>query len=679
MDNKWNWLEPAETPECLEWVEKENKITTDKLDNLPQIKDVQERLSGLLAEDTLQNPEYFLVHDMFRLTKSKAHKQGIFEVSKQNSDGSFGDWQKVIDVDEFARFEKKAFEFNTWDIPSRILGNRLLMLLSDGGSEGLELREVDIDTGKIVEGGFFIDHLGRLDVAWLDEDHIFINHTLHGAPTGVAGWPTNTYIWKRGTDLKDAKLVRETTTAAALTVLRAFGPPGAGAAVISHAEEHTRFTHHHIDREGNVEQILLPETITYMIPFPATDDHLVVFLTEDAVINGKKVRAGALIAGNTTSTSVVYEPEEGEVNKFVHITGLRAGNSRVYATFCKRGVERCYVFEHQNDAWVMISNKEVAPGVQAAVIVADRLSENVIYSESGLLVPTRFEFQGANGEVRNLYTQPSAFKEDDFQVEQLVAVSPDGTNVDYLLVSPKKPKFPKGKARLFMSGYGAFGFSFTTDYLNEMLCGIAMVPWLERGGSIAVAFIRGGGEGGPEWHQAAMREKRQNSYDDFIAVTEKIIADGFTAPDHIGVFGISNGGLLTTVLLTQRPDLFGAVGSDVPVCDMVRYTKMGMAVAFMGEYGDPEDPKMEKVLRAYSPYHNIRRGVKYPPTLITVSTNDVRVGPGNARKMVARLKEVGASDAFLLEDRDGGHGVSNSFKNSLINSRRMAFFIDNLM
>lgn len=299
--------------------------------------------------------------------------------------------------------------------------------------------------------------------------------------------------------------------------------------------------------------------------------------------------------------------------------------------------------------------------------------------ESGLLCPTRIWFEDEGGSEKILYSQSPALDHNTFQVEQHTASSMDGTPIDYILLSPKRPAHDKGDNPLLMTGYGAFGISNSLDYLNPSLGGVSLVPWLNRGGSLAIPYIRGGGERGPAWHQAARQEKRQKSYDDFIAVTEKLVADGFTTPKRIGLFGLSNGGLLVSVLGTERPDLFHAVVSDVPLTDMLRFPHMGMGAAWIDEYGDPDDPYMAEILCSYSPFHNVREGTIYPPFLVTVSTKDDRVGPGHARKLVARLKEAGSTTAYLLEDREGGHGVSDVLKNTLLISRRMGFLMKYLM
>jgi prolyl oligopeptidase len=193
------------------------------------------------------------------------------------------------------------------------------------------------------------------------------------------------------------------------------------------------------------------------------------------------------------------------------------------------------------------------------------------------------------------------------------------------------------------------------------------------------ANIRGGGEYGPAWHEAALKANRQRAYDDFIAVAEDLIARQVTQPGRLGIEGGSNGGLLVGVALTQRPELFGAVVCSVPLLDMKRYHKLLAGASWMGEYGDPDDPEEWAVLEKYSPYQNVRAGARYPRVLFTTSTRDDRVHPGHARKMVARMLEQG-HDVLYFENVEGGHaGAANNAQRALLHALEYAYLYQQLM
>ena len=183
----------------------------------------------------------------------------------------------------------------------------------------------------------------------------------------------------------------------------------------------------------------------------------------------------------------------------------------------------------------------------------------------------------------------------------------------------------------------------------------AGVGWLEKGGVYVVANIRGGGEFGPKWHQAALKANRPSAYEDFAAVAEDLIRRKVTTPAHLGIMGGSNGGLLVGNMLTRRPDLFGAVVCQVPLLDMRRYHTLLAGASWMGEYGNPDLPEEWAFIQTFSPYHNLKEGTKYPRTLFTTSTRDDRVHPGHARKMAAKMKGMGL-DLLYYENIEGGHG-----------------------
>jgi Serine proteases of the peptidase family S9A len=248
-----------------------------------------------------------------------------------------------------------------------------------------------------------------------------------------------------------------------------------------------------------------------------------------------------------------------------------------------------------------------------------------------------------------LKSLPAFFESDGLVIHQFTVASKDGTMVPYFQVSRRGISL-NGKNPTLLYGYGGFEISLRPDYN----AGVG-ASWLEKGGVYVVANIRGGGEFGPRWHNAARKENRQRAYDDFIAVAEDLIRRKVTSPKHLGIQGGSNGGLLVGVMLTQRPDLFGAVVCQVPLLDMRRYNQLLAGASWMDEYGDPDKPEEWAYIRRFSPYQNVRPGAKYPRVLFTTSTRDDRVHPGHARKMVAKMKSQG-HDVLYYENIEGGHG-----------------------
>ncbi len=255
---------------------------------------------------------------------------------------------------------------------------------------------------------------------------------------------------------------------------------------------------------------------------------------------------------------------------------------------------------------------------------------------------------------------PSEFDASEFETVQHFATSMDGARIPYFVTRPKEMKLD-GSAPALITAYGGFGVTWTPAYLESrfgMFGGESFKALLANGGISVLANLRGGGAYGPDWHQAAILENRQRAFDDYFAVAEDLIERGYTSPEHLGIMGASNGGLLVGVAFTQRPDLYKAVICGVPLLDMRRYHTMLAGASWVGEYGDPDDPEMWSAIRKYSPYHNLEKGRTYPEVFFFTSTNDDRVHPAHARKMAARMKEQGHPFLYF-ENTEGGHYASS--------------------
>ena len=246
---------------------------------------------------------------------------------------------------------------------------------------------------------------------------------------------------------------------------------------------------------------------------------------------------------------------------------------------------------------------------------------------------------------------PARFDASGLSSEQRWATSKDGTKIPYFLVRRASAPFD-GTTPTILYGYGGFEISMDPYYLATV-----GRLWLSRGGAYALANIRGGGEFGPRWHAAALKENRQTAFDDFEAVAADLAKTRATSPRRLAIQGGSNGGLLVSTVLTQRPELFGAVVCEVPLTDMLRFHKLLAGNSWVGVYGSSEDPAMAEVLRRYSPYHNVRAAPRYPRTLVYTSTKDDRVHPGHARKFTARLEEEG-QPVMYYENVEGGHSAA---------------------
>ena len=250
---------------------------------------------------------------------------------------------------------------------------------------------------------------------------------------------------------------------------------------------------------------------------------------------------------------------------------------------------------------------------------------------------------------------PAKFDGSRYVVEQAEATSRDGTRVPYFVVRPKSFT-PEGAAPTLLYAYGGFQISMLPAYSATV-----GQLWLDQGGIYVLANIRGGGEFGPAWHQAGLKTNRQVVYDDFIAVAEDLVRRRITSPPHLGIQGGSNGGLLMGAMLTQRPELFGAVVVQVPLLDMLRYHQLLAGASWVDEYGSPDVPEERAWLQRLSPYHNLTKRGDLPTPFIVTSTKDDRVHPGHARKFAARMEELGLPFLYY-ENIDGGHSAAANLR-----------------
>lgn len=683
-DDDLQWLETPRDTKALAWAREATQKTRDQLGALPSRPSLAKELTSLLAQAPAEPDQFPMGKRMLRLQRDAAHPYGLLQSAPRASDGKASAWTTVLDVAELRRREGIPFELQTYSLGTDCLApdyERCLLRLSPGGGDEVEIREFDVGKGAFVADGFKVGK-SRAFVEWMGRDKVLVAHTLGDAPKTLAGWPAGVGLWKRGQALDAVKPVYQGEASDAILQFSAVGSGAATQGVVTRAIDYSTFEVRLVDGDGHVRTLPLPKALKPFGVLGTTARHVIVQLAQDAVIGGTAYKAETLIAYDADArtpeaerVTAVYVPGKDE---FVDAAfgGLAATRDEVVLLVNRHLRQSVVAAKFDKGRWASRSVLQADAGETVALRSIDSGGNAFVAAIAGFLTPRSQYLVRENG-TRLLLTQdPVLMKNTGFVTEVDSATSKDGTSVDYFLLRPKQRAATPQP--LLMTGYGAFGISVRPGYFDATVGGPALKLWLERGGAVAIPAIRGGGERGAAWHMAAIREKRQNSYDDFIAVTEHLVKSGFTAPDRIGIFGMSNGGLLTATLGTERPDLFGAVVSDVPLTDLIRMRHMGMGAAWMNEYGNPDDPVQAKAMLAYSPYQNVRKGTRYPPFLVTISTEDNRVGPGHARKFAYRLQQAGAP-TYFYEDDEGGHGVSDALRNPELMALRMSFLIDNLM
>ncbi|WP_425995314.1 prolyl oligopeptidase family serine peptidase [Caulobacter sp. DWR1-3-2b1] len=654
-------LEAVESPDSLVWVNRENDKTLPVLSGDPRYAGLQAHaLTILSAKDRIAAPS-FIGQSVFNFWQDAAHVRGVWRRTTLASYKTAAPlWETVLDIDALAKAEGKNWIWKGADCRPKT-HDRCLVNLSNGGKDAVEVREFDLTTRAFVNpanGGGFLLPEGKQSAEWLDADSLILTRNWGEGTTTDSGYGMVIKTLKRGQALADAVEVyrgQKSDVSARPNVLR----DAAGNRVVL-IDRATDFFHteRNVWTGGKVVPLAIPQKANIA---GLLNGKLIVELSED----GLGAKAGSIVAVTpdaSLATSVVFAPSSVQAVDQVTVTD-HAVVAAIYDNV-RGGV---FAFRPPNSEKVGASwTKAALPGLPNASVSLGSTSDEgdqIFYSVEGFTTPTQLKLADAvSGASETVKALPAQFEGGNLEVEQKLATSKDGTRVPYFLIHPKGHRHD-GMNPTLLHAYGGFNLSKLPVY--DPLIGKL---WLERGGSYAVANIRGGGEFGPGWHDAALKANRQRAFDDYYAVAEDMISKKITSPRHLGAYGRSNGGLLMGVAMTQRPDLWNAVVVESPLLDMIRYTVLPAGASWIGEYGDPAIAAERAWIEAYSPYQNLKPGVKYPLAYITTSTKDDRVHPGHARKFAARLDDLKV-DHLYFENTDGGHANGADPKS---NARRWA-------
>jgi prolyl oligopeptidase len=690
-DNDFTGLEPAHDPGALEWAKRKTRKSLESLQASPVYPEVVQELSQTLNGDPPQPRISLLGNRALRFLVTKASPYGELQVAKRDTSGVPQQWRTVLNVEALREQSGVPYELAV-DWPENLEDaclppeyNRCLLRLSHAGSYEVEMREFDLQRGQFVENGFHVPQ-SQVMAEWIHHDLILVAQTATpGARRTISGWPAAVQLWRRGQSLHEAPVIYRAKSTDSMVVLNAAGNGTARYGVITRVIDYSTFELYLVRTDGRLDEVPVPRgslksMSAAVVVVAAAPEAIFVQLTRETELSGKSYPARTLLS-YATDPSVpvekrvrsVYAPGTDEF-----LAGpVVATDDQVAFIVNRRLIPTVRAAMRTRMGWSVRRIAKARPGEAVTALAADDEHSDIIVTTAGFTTPSRQMLYRPKAPPRLLARDPVLFDGSSYLTTIRTAASKDGTPIDYFLLKPRVSPWKRAQPVL-VTGYAAFGTSFVPTYFGLSVGGPAFKLWLDRGGSLVVPAARGGGERGEEWHRAAMREHRQNSYDDFVAAIQQLIDSGYTVPSRIGVFGRSNGGLLAAVLGTQKPDLFGAIVSDVPLTDLLRMKFMGMGSLWLTEYGDPADATMAQVLERYSPLQNVRPGVRYPPFLISTSTADDVTGPGHARKLAAALQSAGAP-VYFFEDTEGGHGVSDAYRNPELMGLRMTFLIDRLM
>jgi len=663
------WMEDITGDRALAWVREQNAVSKAELEASPDFKPIHERLLSIY--DSHERIPYVAKRGSYyyNFWRDADHVRGIWRRTSpaeyQKKDPA---WETVLDLDALAAEEKEnwvwkgeQFEYPDYD--------RALVNLSRGGGDSVVVREFDVREKAFVKDGFALPE-AKSQITWRDRDSVYVGTDFGPDTLTDSGYPRLVKLWLRGTPLEKATTVFEGQKADVASAAVVSDEPGFHMEFVQRSM--TFFTSElYLVEAGKLVRVDIPADAN----FGTFRDQLTVTLRTDWAVGGKTYPSGALLAiawdkflAGGRDFAVLFHP-----GPRVALASVTSTRHHVIVNELDNVRNKLYVLTPESDGtWSRVPLAAPEFGTISAQ-AAEPESDDYFLTVTDFLTPSSY-YSGTLGNAdRTLLKQlPAYFNAEGLEVSQHEAVSKDGTRVPYFQVA-RKGLVADGTNPTILYGYGGFEISETPYYSG----GIG-AAWLERGGVYVLANIRGGGEFGPAWHQAALKEKRQNAYDDFIAIGEDLVKRQVTSPKHLGIMGGSNGGLLMGVMITQRPDLFGAVVCQSPLLDMRRYNHLLAGASWMGEYGDPDDPAQWAYISKYSPYQNAKAGVTYPRILITTSTRDDRVHPGHARKMAARLEEE-HHDVLYYENIEGGHaGAANNKEQAYMGALAFTFMLKEL-
>ncbi|WAC59994.1 prolyl oligopeptidase family serine peptidase [Brevundimonas sp. SL130] len=667
-------LEQVDGAEAMAFVAEENRKSLAVLTGDPRYETFRAEAEAILTgADRIPSPS-FLGDGIGNFWQDATNPKGVWRRTSLDSyRTATPQWETLLDIDALSKAEGKDWVFKGADClaPDE---TRCLINLSDGGKDAVVVREFDLTTKRFVDGGFHLPE-GKHRIEWLDRDTLLVATDFGAGTMTESGYPFIVKTLKRGQTLAQAVEVYH-------------GEQGDGGYGVSPAV--------YRDKAGKVTAVIITRPLdtfrseTWMLgdggpvqlDLPARVsvhgvlEGRLIFSTEETwTLNGGTYPAGAVLAyypGELVKSDdrivimgegpspVVLMPEARQAVQQVAVL-----DDRLVIATTDNVAGRLKVYRHRPGRPARWEAQDITVPDNLAVGLGDSSKSRgeVFVSTQGFLMPPTLSLADADAATLTiLKSAPAKFDASRDVTEQYEATSTDGTKIPYFITRPRDMKLD-GSNPTIMLGYGGFQVSLNPAYKPEM-----GKLWLERGGVFVQANIRGGGEFGPDWHQAALDGNRQRAFDDFAAVARDLEQRGVTSPRRLGIYGRSNGGVLTSVSITQHPELFNAAVIESPLVDMLRYHELPAGASWIGEYGDPRIPEEAEWIARYSAYQQLRPDVTYPRVYLTTNTRDDRVHPGHARKFAARLGDQG-HDHLYYEDTAGGH--SND-ADPVANARRWA-------
>lgn len=665
-DDSYLWLEQVEGEKALTWVKQQNKQSTELLTNLPNYKLLYNNSLEILNDKTRIPYASAMGDYYYNFWKDENNTRGIYrrttlaEYKKPEPK-----WETVLDVDALAKAENENWVYKGMNCYYPAY-ERCIVSLSRGGADATVIREFNLKTKSFVDGGFELPE-AKSSISWYDDNHLFVGTDFGEGSLTDSGYPRIVKLWQRGKDINTAKTIYEANKASV----------AAGGYTI-----HDGDTKVHLVQDATTfytsDSYVLQQDKLIKLAIPADasisglyQGNVFVELKSDwqGFVQGEVIYTNLdLLLANKAKFTSFFKPTET-----VSISSIDFTKSAILVTVMDNVKDVLYRYQlDDKNQW---QAQQVGFDVNGSVSVFNTNTDKddffVTYT-SFLESATLYLVDGNTLAIDKVKGAPAKFDASKYQTQQYFATSKDGTKVPYFVVKAKDIEL-NGKNPTLLYGYGGFEVSLQPYYSAT-----TGKNWLELGGVYVLSNIRGGGEYGPRWHQAALKKNRHKAYEDFEAIAEDLIKRKITSPKHLGIQGGSNGGLLMGAAFTRRPDLYNAVVCQVPLLDMKRFNKLLAGASWMGEYGNPDIADEWDYIKTYSPYHNLSKDTQYPKVLFTTSTRDDRVHPAHARKMVAKMKDMG-HDVLYFENTEGGHaGAANNEQRAMMSSLVYAYLFERL-
>jgi len=642
-EDPYLWLEEVEGEKALEWVKERSAQDTAVLEAVPVYGEIHEKLLEIYNSSDRIPGVRIRGAWLYNYWRDAEHVRGIWR--RTFLDEYMKDepaWEIVLDLDKLAQAEEENW---VWKGSNCLAPEyrQCMITLSRGGSDAAVEREFDTVAKAFVEDGFVIPE-AKAQVDWIDKDHLWLGTDFGEGSLTTSGYPRIVKKWNRGTPMEDAVVIFEGSVDDVASGAMSMHTVDNRYDLVQQTPEFYRGTTY-LMLGGRLVKLEIPEDAELSGFFK---DRILVSLRTDWDTGGSVYPGGSLLAMDLDrflqghrDFDVLFKPEER-----ISFGGLGfTENTLLYTTLDNvRG--RLYRLQLIEDGW-QVEEIEL-PGLGTVGIGStSHVDDSFFFSYTDFLMPSSYYFVPAGGEPKLVKSSPSWFDPEGMSVDQYEAASADGVMIPYFVVKPKGFE-ADGSNPTILYGYGGFENSMLPSYL-----GSKGPSWVSRGGVYVLANIRGGGEFGPDWHMAAVKENHQRNFDDFTAVAEDLINRKITSADHLGIMGGSQGGLLVGGSFVQRPELFKAVVCQVPLLDMKRYNKLLAGASWMAEYGNPDTDDWDYI-KTWSPYHNLDPKKDYPEVYFYTSTLDDRVHPAHARKMVAKMTEMGHK-VYYYENTEGGH------------------------